>query len=234
MEGIVQGPALAVQAVNLIPELPVGVQKLVEVNVAQAGVGGRGGGGIVEDLLVEILQAGKVGSAAQGDSVAEHGLRAREPGRREVHAGDRNLGRLVEQGCADELGLCTEHAGRAGLQDFLVLALAESKLPGHPLNGAFGLEPLVHYGEEAQARHAVLVEQLARVVAGKGVAHALHGCVAEAGRGRLGPGVECRLRGRGGLRRPLCVRGCGIVHGDGWRGAVRAVARTGCPRPPGV
>ena len=64
-------------------------------NVAQAGVGGRGGGGIVEGLLVEILQAGKVGSAAQGDSVAEHGLRAREPGGREVHAGDRNLGRLV-------------------------------------------------------------------------------------------------------------------------------------------
>ena len=31
MEGIVQGPALAVQAGNLIPELPVGVQKLVEV-----------------------------------------------------------------------------------------------------------------------------------------------------------------------------------------------------------
>ena len=95
MEGVVQGPALAVQAGNLIPELPVGVQNLVEVNVAQAGVGGRGGGGIVEDLLVEILQAGKVGSAAQGDSVAEHGLRAREPGGREVHAGDRNLGRLV-------------------------------------------------------------------------------------------------------------------------------------------
>ena len=89
------------------------MQKLVEVHVAQAGVGGRAGGGIVEDLLVEILQAGKVGSAAEGDSVAEHGLRAREPGGREVHAGDRNLGRLVEQGCADELGLCTEHAGRA-------------------------------------------------------------------------------------------------------------------------
>ena len=225
MEGIVQGPALAVQAGNLIPELPVGVQKLVEVNVAQAGVGGRGGGGIVEDLLVEILQAGKVGSAAQGDSVAEHGLRAREPGGREVHAGDRNLGRLVEQGCADELGLCTEHAGRAGLQDFLVLALAESKLPGHPLNGAFGLEPLVHYGEEAQARHAVLVEQLARIVAGKGVAHALHGCVAEAGRGMLGPGVECRLRGRGGLRRPLCVRGCGTVHGDGLVAAFQQAAQ---------
>ena len=115
MEGIVQGPALAVQAGNLIPELPVGVQKLVEVHVAQAGIGGRAGGGIVEDLFVEILQAGKVGSAAEGDSVAEHGLRAREPGGREVHAGDRYLGRLVEQGCADELGLGAEHAGRAGL-----------------------------------------------------------------------------------------------------------------------
>ena len=115
--------------------------------------------------------------------------------------------------------------GRAGLQDFLVLALAESELPGHPLNGAFGLEPLVHYGEEAQARHAVLVEQLARTVAGKGVAHALHGCVAEAGRGMLGPGVECRLRGHGGLRRLLCVRGRGTVHGDGLVAAFQQAAQ---------
>ena len=39
------------------------------------------------------------------------------------------------------------------------------------------------------------------------------------------PGVECRLRGRGGLRRLLCVRGRGTVHGDGLVAAFQQAAQ---------
>ena len=144
-------------------------------------------------------------AAAEGDGIAENGLRASEPCGREMHAGDGDLGRFVKQGCADELGFGAQHAVRACFQDFLVLALAEAELPRHPLDLAVGrAEPLVNDAEQAQARHAVLVEDFARVVGGKGFGHAGDCRVAKSGWRVLRPGVQGSRRGCAGGR---CGRG---------------------------
>jgi len=56
VHGIVQGPALGVQAGNFVPELAVCVQELVQVDGAEARFGGQVLGGVFEDLLIKGLE----------------------------------------------------------------------------------------------------------------------------------------------------------------------------------
>ena len=81
---------------------------------------------------------------AEGPRVAEHGLDAFQPGGCEAHVLDGHLGRFVEEGGGDNLGLCADGLSRFGLHVLLVLLGGKAELPGDPSQLFPWFEAVVH------------------------------------------------------------------------------------------
>ena len=109
---------------------------------------------------------------------------------------DAELWRFIEECGAHELCLCAESAWRAGLHDVLVLALRHAKLPRNPFYGAARREPEVHYAEQADAWHAIIIQVFSWIICLEGALHTLHCIGIQTRRSMLCPDVGCRRRCR--------------------------------------
>ena len=110
MQGFVQSPAFRHQLGYLVPQGAVCLQKFLGVCCAETGGSGHGLRAEVEDLFVKRLEHGEARAVAKRDGIAKHCLLACEPGCVEAHVLNWEVGCLVKEGRADELGLCTERA----------------------------------------------------------------------------------------------------------------------------
>jgi hypothetical protein len=96
MQGVVQGPPGGVHGYDFLPELAVCLQEFLERDGAEAQRGVQALRSHVEDLLIEVLEHGEVRGTAQGQGIAQDGLRACQPRGRQLDIIQRQLRGIVK------------------------------------------------------------------------------------------------------------------------------------------
>ena len=209
IEGIIEAPVLAVKLGYDVPNLSVGCEQLLHVRAAEAKVLIKMLQAQLGYFLIEGFEVVKVGCSTQGPGISERLLNSVQPGGCDGSLLDGHFRRVIEEGCREELGLRPQRLGGFGFHGFLILLLAETKLPGNPANALTGLKAVMDDAEQADGRHGVLVQQDPRIVEDKRVSHGLDGFWSKLGRQMLCPGV--RLQGCDGEGL------CGLCR-QGWQG----------------
>ena len=208
IEGIIEAPVLAVKLGYDVPNLSVGCEQLLHVRAAEAKVLIKMLQAQLGYFLIEGFEVVKVGCSTQGPGISERLLNSVQPGGCDGSLLDGHFRRVIEEGCREELGLRPQRLGGFGFHGFLILLLAEAKLPGNPANALTGLKAVMDYAEQADGRHGVLVQQDPRIVEDKRVERACAACAGKAGRGceRCPSTVPlARHLSRARLRRAQCT-----------------------------
>ena len=149
VEGVVKAPVLAVELGYDVPYLSVGCEQLLHVRAAKAEVLIKMLQAKLGHFLVKGFEVVEVCCATQGPCVSERLLNPVEPGCCDGSLLDGHFWRVVKEGCGQELGFCPQGLGGFGLHGFLVLLLAEAKLPGDPANALARLEAVVNNAQQA-------------------------------------------------------------------------------------